>query len=124
MDRKTGRFITMDPHFDGTNWYAYTANRPTGRTDPTGLHSDDECATECQKAFLNDLDECAKKSKKCKKLCICSLILYPICVYYGCVPKYIECKGEAIAEDHLCTDWCVDPNDHPGGPHAPNPYAD
>jgi RHS repeat-associated protein len=35
-DPSIGRFITSDPVQDGTNWYAYCANRPTGATDPHG----------------------------------------------------------------------------------------
>ncbi|MGE0002163.1 MAG: RHS repeat-associated core domain-containing protein [Fimbriimonadaceae bacterium] len=36
-DPSLGRFLTRDPIGDGSNWYAYCANDPTGSADPTGL---------------------------------------------------------------------------------------
>ena len=39
-----GRFLQTDPtgYDDGPNWYAYVANDPVNRTDPTGLQSVDD----------------------------------------------------------------------------------
>ena len=36
-DPSIGRFLSSDPAKDGTNWYAYCANRPVNASDPTGL---------------------------------------------------------------------------------------
>ena len=36
-DASIGRFISRDPAYAGTNWYAYCENNPLGGTDPSGL---------------------------------------------------------------------------------------
>ncbi len=36
-DATTGRFMSVDPAKDGSNWYAYSLNNPLRFTDPTGL---------------------------------------------------------------------------------------
>ena len=36
-DPSIGRFLSSDPAEDGSNWYAYVENSPTGFTDPEGL---------------------------------------------------------------------------------------
>ncbi len=36
-DASIGRFISRDPAYAGTNYYAYCENNPLGHTDPTGL---------------------------------------------------------------------------------------
>ncbi len=36
-DASTGRFISVDPAKDGSNWYVYSLNNPLRFTDPTGL---------------------------------------------------------------------------------------
>jgi RHS repeat-associated protein len=35
-DSSIGRFISRDPAYAGTNWYAYTGNNPLSRIDPAG----------------------------------------------------------------------------------------
>ncbi|MBI5367038.1 MAG: RHS repeat-associated core domain-containing protein [Planctomycetes bacterium] len=35
-DPRTGRFLQVDPAAEGSNWYQYAANQPSGITDPTG----------------------------------------------------------------------------------------
>ena len=36
-DVSIGRFISRDPAYAGTNYYAYGENNPLGGTDPSGL---------------------------------------------------------------------------------------
>ena len=36
-DPSIGRFLSSDPAEDGSNWYAYVDNSPTGFVDPEGL---------------------------------------------------------------------------------------
>ncbi|MDX1935359.1 MAG: RHS repeat-associated core domain-containing protein, partial [Capsulimonadales bacterium] len=36
-DPAVGRFLSPDPAYDGTNWYAYCGNNPVNRSDPLGL---------------------------------------------------------------------------------------
>ena len=36
-DPEIGRFLTVDPAMDGTNWYSYCENDPVNKTDPLGL---------------------------------------------------------------------------------------
>jgi len=38
-DPSIGRFLSVDPIQDGSNWYAYCDNNPLANTDPTGLES-------------------------------------------------------------------------------------
>ncbi len=38
-DPEIGRFLTVDPIMDGTNWYAYCNNDPVNFVDPLGLDS-------------------------------------------------------------------------------------
>lgn len=38
-DPSTGRFLTRDPAKDGRNWYGYTANQPTRKTDAAGQNA-------------------------------------------------------------------------------------
>jgi len=35
-DSSLGRFMTVDPIKDGTNWYGYASNEPTSQSDPGG----------------------------------------------------------------------------------------
>jgi RHS repeat-associated protein len=44
-DASIGRFISRDPAYAGTNWYAYCENNPLGGTDPEGLDVNDGSAT-------------------------------------------------------------------------------
>lgn len=39
-DPETGRFISRDPAFAGTNWFAYCRNNPLKAVDPTGYEED------------------------------------------------------------------------------------
>ena len=39
-DPDTGRFVSLDPIRDGTNWYAYCANNPLKFVDLTGLFTE------------------------------------------------------------------------------------
>jgi RHS repeat-associated protein len=41
-DPELGRFISEDPIMHGPNWYAYVANSPLMKTDPTGLFDPDD----------------------------------------------------------------------------------
>ena len=38
---RTGRFTTVDPAMDGTNWYVYCSGNPIGFVDPWGLYDKD-----------------------------------------------------------------------------------
>jgi RHS repeat-associated protein len=40
-DPAIGRFITLDPVQDGSNWYVYCDNNPLSMVDPTGLIEDE-----------------------------------------------------------------------------------
>lgn len=50
---RVGRFSTVDPIKDGTNWYAYVGNDPVNFTDPDGLESAD--AAYSRSLGLNDI---------------------------------------------------------------------
>jgi RHS repeat-associated protein len=126
-DPAAGRFVSEDPARDASNWLGYVGASPSTEVDPAGLHTDEQCTKECQAEFDDDLAECRKKFKKCKKQCLCSLILWPVCVYFVCTPKLTVCIHEATTDYGLCTTWCGDPDVHTSGadgPHGPNPHVD
>ncbi len=51
----TGRFITVDPIKDGTNWYVYCSNNPIMFVDPWGLKIIIKGTEEEVEAIFNDL---------------------------------------------------------------------
>jgi len=118
-----GRFWSLDPIKDGVNWYVYVANIPTGLIDPQGTHLDDECARECSREYVRDLNECNEKVKKCRKKCWLTLICYPLCVYYICGSIARICMQEALVEYQNCCAWCYG-QEHDESHDTPDPSDD
>jgi RHS repeat-associated protein len=58
-DATIGRFISVDPIQDGSNWYVYCANSPLSFKDPTGLklNEDDISWTVEDKDTLSDITQ-------------------------------------------------------------------
>ncbi|MBN1409994.1 MAG: RHS repeat-associated core domain-containing protein, partial [Spirochaetales bacterium] len=55
-DATTGRFISLDPVQDGTNWYVYCSNNPLSFKDPTGLEVTQDAAIPFDKMMNNVRD--------------------------------------------------------------------
>ena len=47
LDPVIGRFISLDPVKDGSNWYAYCENNPLKYVDPTGMFGNHTTQTDC-----------------------------------------------------------------------------
>ena len=54
-DPSIGRFISLDPIKDGTNWYVYCSNNPVAFVDPSGLKLIFKGTIEEVKVMFNDL---------------------------------------------------------------------
>jgi len=102
-----GRFVTVDPAKEGGNWYGYVGSNPVRFVDPTGYHSDAECIQECTVEYADDIKDCQKEFKKCKKWCIVTLPFWPACVYFICQPRLTVCLHQARVEYQQCVAWCL-----------------